>query len=165
LIIVAPFSGTSRCLPLFSIIMLLFSLLLSDTAFASSFHIRNYGVPYNGSAPLSQLNPDTAYGAFADYQYQAYKPENLRDVKLEVGCKNALTASIQCHPYVDTFRELRYHGRLPNVNITTEVCGSQCGAALGPWFNTIITQCQKDTLWGLSPSIVAGRVHSTKHQQ
>lgn len=112
-----------------------------------------FALPFNLAASTSPR-----YVAFAQEGgegIQLYLPESL-DVTLAKSCINALTATIDCHSYVQTFTELHYRQSLQNVTLTDAICTTGCSQSLRSWFDSVSTACAGKTVGGAIPTKYGG---------
>ncbi|KAH8706873.1 hypothetical protein GQ44DRAFT_753038 [Phaeosphaeriaceae sp. PMI808] len=73
-------------------------------------------------------------------EFTIYDNSTLLDATLGDECRAALTASINCVPYVQTFQQLSYRGDL-DVALTDSICTQDCLSSLKAWFDTVSAKC------------------------
>lgn len=71
----------------------------------------------------------------ANAQFSIYEPAYLDD-ELGDRCIEALTAQIDCSPFVEEFQRLSYRGDL-DVELTDSICTADCSFSLKSWFDAV----------------------------
>lgn len=94
----------------------------------------------------------------SDLKYQAYSPQDLTGTRLSDSCKSMLSTTLQCDPFVDEFRVVKYRGSLPDDKTTRTVCDQGCGVALGFWYHASQEACRDELLYDAPATIVPGRI-------
>jgi hypothetical protein len=104
---------------------------------------------------LAGIRPQ-GYTAYAQQPegFTVYDPSSL-DVSLGSSCIEALSAIINCVPWVQTFTQLSYRGSL-ELELTDALCSTDCGSSLKTWFDSVATQCAGQTLNGAIPTKFGG---------
>jgi hypothetical protein len=82
-----------------------------------------------------------------DAQFSIYDDSSFLDAALGESCIEALTAPIDCSPYVQTFQRLSYRGDL-DVALTDSICTAGCSYSLKTWFDTVSVRCVGKTVSG-----------------
>ncbi|KAH5372380.1 hypothetical protein HBI49_061230 [Parastagonospora nodorum] len=89
-----------------------------------------------------------------DAQFSVYNSSSL-DNSLGDGCIQALSATIDCSPFVQTFQQLSYRTDL-DVELTDSICTADCLGSLKSWFDTVGVQCSGKTVSGGRPTRFGG---------
>jgi hypothetical protein len=95
---------------------------------------------------------------FVDATFSIYDASTLLDNTLGEDCIAALTAEIDCTPYVQTFQQLSYRGDL-DVDLTNAICTSDCLSSLKSWFDTVSTKCVGKSVSGGIPTRYGGYMY------
>lgn len=77
---------------------------------------------------------------FVNAQFTIYDNSTLIDDTLGEQCRAALTATIECTPYVQEFQRLSYRGEL-DVALTDAICTQDCLSSLKSWFDSVAVKC------------------------
>ncbi len=88
-------------------------------------------------------------------EFAIYEPEWL-DITLGERCINALSANINCVPYVQAFMQPGYRSSLENVTLTDSLCTSDCSTSLKGWFDSVSNSCTNKSLNGAIPNKFGG---------
>jgi hypothetical protein len=77
---------------------------------------------------------------FVNAQFTIYDNSTLLDDTLGEECLAALTATIECTPYVQEFQRLAYRWEL-DVELTDAICTQDCFSSLKSWFDSVAVKC------------------------
>ena len=86
--------------------------------------------------------------------FSIYDTDSL-DTSLGTKCVEALSAQINCLPYVRSFMQIRYRGPL-ELELTKAICNADCASSLKTWFDSVATACTGKTLDKYPPMTYGG---------
>jgi hypothetical protein len=87
--------------------------------------------------------------------FSIYDESSVLDVSLGDACIAALTASVDCTPYVQQFQQLSYRGDL-DLALTDSICTSDCLSSLKSWFDSVSLSCVGKSVSGGIPTRYGG---------
>jgi hypothetical protein len=77
---------------------------------------------------------------FVNAQFTIFENSALIDDTLGEQCQAALTARIECTPYVQRFQQLAYRWDL-DLELTDAICTQECLTSLKSWFDSVAVNC------------------------
>jgi hypothetical protein len=93
-------------------------------------------------------------GQAVNAQFSIYTTTQL-DNSLGAGCTEALTATVDCVPFVKSFTQLSYRSDL-DLDLTNSICTAGCTSSLKTWFDSVSASCAGKSIRGAIPTKIGG---------
>ena len=108
---------------------------------------------------LSGLGASHTSGLRTFPGFQVYRlGDYMSSFKLSDKCNTALTATIECDTFIQSWQQPAWRGGLGNSTLTDCVCDAGCGASLTSYFTNVQTSCVVYNLSGYPLTIPGGYI-------